>query len=67
MTRGYGFRAAHLALVPLRDVLFFFAWLRGSTMRYVTWRGNRVLVLAKTRLAEPEALARTRNIQRLSR
>lgn len=51
LARGYGFRLQHLLWVPLRDVLFFAAWVRGATMREVTWRGNRLEVQAKTRLA----------------
>ncbi len=36
-------------------------------MRRVSWRGNPLLVLGKTRLAEPGAVARAKNIQKLSR
>ncbi|MFZ5470339.1 MAG: glycosyltransferase [Myxococcota bacterium] len=64
IARGYGFSWRHLLLVPLRDVLFFLTWVRGATMRWVTWRGNRLHVLARTRLAEPTALERVRNIQK---
>jgi ceramide glucosyltransferase len=67
LARGKGFKAWHLLLVPLRDLIFFAAWVRGGTMRWVNWRGNRLLVLDKTRLAAPTALSRARNIQRLSR
>jgi ceramide glucosyltransferase len=62
LARGYGFSALQLLLIPFRDLLFFFTWLRGATLRQVTWRGNRLLVLAKTRLAAPDALARARKL-----
>ncbi len=62
--RGYPFRWRHLLWTPVRDILFFGAWLRGATMRWVTWRGNRLHVLAGSRLAEPDALARVRKMQR---
>jgi ceramide glucosyltransferase len=65
--RGYGFKPWQLLLVPLRDWTFFIAWVRGAFMRRVSWRGNPLYVLAKTRLAEPDALARAKNIQRLGR
>lgn len=63
LARGYGFSLKHLALVPLRDLLLFFAWARGGTLREVNWRGNRLLVLARTRLADPEAYRRTRRLK----
>jgi ceramide glucosyltransferase len=64
LVRGHLFALRHVPLIPLRDFLFLAAWLRGATMRWVTWRGNRLLVLARTRLAEPEAMERVRNLQR---
>jgi ceramide glucosyltransferase len=64
LTRGYGFKLWHLALVPFRDLLLFFIWLRGATMGEVTWRGNRMRVLAKTRLAAPAALARVKKLSK---
>jgi ceramide glucosyltransferase len=64
IARGHGFRWHHLLLVPVRDVLFFFIWLRGATLRWVDWRGTKLLVLAKTRLAAPDALMRAKNMQR---
>lgn len=67
LTRGDGFKLQHLLWVPVRDVALFLAWLRGSTMRWVTWRGNRLHVLAKTRLAQPDALARARKMHRIGR
>lgn len=63
-TRGFGFPLKHLALLPLRDLLFFLAWCRSATMGSVDWRGNRLRVLRKTRLAAPEALARVRSIHK---
>lgn len=65
--RGYGFRFRHLLLVPVRDVIMWFAWIRGATLRSVDWRGNRLLVLMGTRLAEKEALIRVKNMQRIAR
>jgi ceramide glucosyltransferase len=62
LTRGHGFKLPHLALIPLRDLLFFFIWARGASMGEVTWRGNRMRVLAKTRLAAPAALARVKKL-----
>ncbi|MBI3185832.1 MAG: glycosyltransferase [Myxococcales bacterium] len=67
LARGHGFKPHHLLLVPLRDLLFACAWLRGATMRWVTWRGNRLHVLARTRLAAPVALSRVKKMQRLGR
>ena len=57
MTRGYGFKLQHLLLVPLRDLLSLAMWARGATMRTVNWRGNRLRVLAETRLANAETIA----------
>jgi hypothetical protein len=37
------------------------------TMRWVVWRGNRLLVLDRTRLVSRESLLRARDMQRLSR
>ena len=67
LTRGHPFALTHMLLIPVRDLLLFFAWLRGSTKRWVTWRGTRLQVLSKTRLAAADALARAKNIHRLSR
>jgi ceramide glucosyltransferase len=63
LSRGYGFKLWHLLLVPVRDVLFFFAWLHGAAMREVTWRGNRLEVLAKTRLAPARGEPRARKFR----
>lgn len=49
--RGHGFAPKWLALVPLRDLLFLFAYLRGATMRSVNWRGNKLKVGKKTKLS----------------
>lgn len=67
LLRGCGFKLPHLLLEPVRELVLFAAWARAGTMRWVTWRGNRVLVLGATRLARPEVLSRARNIQRLNR
>lgn len=65
MVRGYGFKAWHLLLLPLREALFLAAWARGATLQHVDWRGRRLRVLRGTRLAEREALERVRNINKL--
>jgi len=65
LTRGYGFKWRHLLWIPSRPD-FVAAFVRGGTMRWVDWRGNRLLVLRKTRLAEIETVQRAKNIQRLS-
>jgi ceramide glucosyltransferase len=65
LLRGYGFRPWHLLLVPLREAVYFGAWVHGATMRRVEWRGNRLLVLGRTRLAEPAAVDRARNLRNL--
>ncbi len=49
--RGSGFALKWLALVPLRDVVFFGCWLRGAFLREVSWRGNAFRVGAETRLS----------------
>jgi ceramide glucosyltransferase len=63
VARGRPFPFRHLVLAPVRDLLYFLAWARGATMRSVTWRGTRLHVLARTRLAEPHALSRVRNMR----
>lgn len=65
--RGYGFKFRHLLLVPIRDVIMWCAWIRGATLRTVDWRGNKLLVLMGTRLAEKEALIRVKNMQKLAK
>ena len=65
LVRGYGFKAWHLLLLPLREAIFFGAWVRGATMQHVDWRGNRLLVLRGTRLAERIALDRIRNMRNM--
>lgn len=67
LLRGRGFRPWQLLLLPLREALFFGAWVRGATMRQVSWRGNRLLVLGRTRLAERAALDRVRNIRHIQK
>ncbi len=51
--RPNGFRLRQLAAVPLKDLLFGAAWAYGFVRREVTWRGNRLRVLAGTRVAAP--------------
>jgi ceramide glucosyltransferase len=51
ITRGYGFALKWLLLVPVRDLLLFFAWARGATLRTVSWRGNTLRVGKKTLLS----------------
>ena len=48
--RGYPFAARWSWLIPVRDIVFFFVWLRGMTMQSVNWRGNSLLVLKGTEL-----------------
>jgi ceramide glucosyltransferase len=50
--RGFGWRK--LALVPVKDLLFACAWVRGFTQSTVDWRGNRLRVLEGSRLERPE-------------
>ncbi len=57
--RPNGFRVAQLAAVPLKDFLFGAAWAYGLVQRDVTWRGNRLRVLAGTRVAAPSRSAAT--------
>lgn len=63
LTRGHGFKLRHLVLMPVRDLLFLGIWIYGATLRSVDWRGNRLLVLRKTRLAAEEAMVRIRNMR----
>jgi ceramide glucosyltransferase len=51
--RPNGFRLRQLVAVPLKDLLFGAAWAYGLVRREVTWRGNRLRVLAGTRVAAP--------------
>jgi len=51
--RPNGFRVRQLAAVPLKDLLFGAAWAYGLVCREVTWRGNRIRVIAGTRVAAP--------------
>ncbi len=53
--RPDGFRLQQLAAVPLKDLLLGAAWAYGLVRRDVTWRGNRLRVLAGTRVAAPAA------------
>jgi|CXWL01.1.fsa_nt_gi ceramide glucosyltransferase len=48
--RGCLFAWKHALLIPLRDVIFFAVWIRGLTMKVVSWRGNRFAVKKETRL-----------------
>lgn len=57
--RPFSFRWAWL--IPVRDFAFLAAWVRGMTMRTVTWRGNRLEVVKNTYLqAGPAAPPRER-------
>lgn len=51
ITRGYGFALKWLLLVPVRDLVLFFAWARGATLRTVSWRGNTLRVGKNTLLS----------------
>ncbi len=52
--RPPGFPLLHLALIPLKDLLFGAALLQGLLTDEVEWRGNRLRVLPGTYLAPPE-------------
>lgn len=52
--RPGGFRPWQLALVPLKDLVFATAWARGLVRSSVVWRGNRIRVLAGTRIEAAE-------------
>ncbi len=54
--RRRAFRLAHLALVPAKDLILGLAWIGGLVSDRVTWRGNRLRVLAGTRLEPVSAL-----------
>jgi ceramide glucosyltransferase len=51
--RPGGFRPWQLALVPAKDLLFAWSFLRGFFRSTVEWRGHRLRVLAGSRLALP--------------
>jgi ceramide glucosyltransferase len=51
---GPGSAAAYLC-VPVKDLLLFFAWLRGLVVRTVSWRGKPLRVEAGSRLVAAEA------------
>jgi ceramide glucosyltransferase len=53
--RPNGFRLLQLLAVPLKDLLIGAAWAYGLVRREVTWRGNRLRVLAGTRVVLPDA------------
>jgi ceramide glucosyltransferase len=48
--RPGGFTLRRLALVPLKDLVYGLAWARGLVRSTVDWRGNRLRVLAGTRI-----------------
>jgi len=56
--RGQGFKAWHLLLIPLRELVFFAAWVRAATLGKVEWRGNAFYVLEGTRLAPADVVVR---------
>jgi len=47
-------RLAHLAVSPLKDLVFGAAWAYGLARRKVVWRGNRIVVGPGTRIASPQ-------------
>ena len=51
--RPGGFRLPHVALVPVKDLVFGAAWAFGLVRRDVIWRGNRLIVLRGTRIEPP--------------
>lgn len=51
--RPGGFRAAQLALVPAKDLVFGATWMFGLFRRDVAWRGTRLLVGRGTRIEAP--------------
>lgn len=53
--RPNGFRLWQLLAVPLKDLLIGAAWVYGLVRSDVTWRGNRLRVLAGTRVAALDA------------
>lgn len=53
--RPSGFRIWQLLAVPLKDLLIGAAWAYGLVRREVNWRGNRLRVLAGTRVVLPDA------------
>jgi ceramide glucosyltransferase len=55
--RGSGFGARVLFLSPLKDLLFATAYLRAFLENTVEWRGNRLRVLAGSRLERVPATA----------
>lgn len=48
--RGHGFGVRVLWLSPLKDILFLVAFVRAFDQNTVEWRGNRLVVLAGSRL-----------------
>jgi ceramide glucosyltransferase len=59
LMRGHGFRPRHLLLAPIQQLAFLAVWLRGATMRTVSWQGSRLRVGARTQLYDvrPSAIA----------
>jgi hypothetical protein len=55
--RPEGVPLRHLALVPLKDLVFGLAWSYGLVRRDVEWRGTRLRVARGTRIAPPRGLA----------
>lgn len=48
--RRRAFSARAFFVTPLKDVLIFFAWVNGLYTSHLTWRGNRLKVVAGSRL-----------------
>ncbi len=55
--RGHAFSLRWAWMIPVRDFAFLAAWVRGMTMRTVTWRGNRLEVVKNTYLQAAPAAA----------
>ncbi|MBL8952277.1 MAG: glycosyltransferase [Myxococcaceae bacterium] len=55
-TRGRGMALKYVLLTPVRDVLMFASWVRGTTLRTVNWRGN-VLRVGKNTLLSREGVS----------
>jgi ceramide glucosyltransferase len=57
LLRPGGFRAWQLLLVPVKDLAFAWCWASGLVRSHVLWRGNRIRVLAGTRIEPGDGLA----------
>jgi ceramide glucosyltransferase len=50
LLRGSPLKLKWALMIPVRDFINVAVWFRGMTMRTVSWRGNELAVLEKTRL-----------------